>query len=400
MSLRRVGVLGGGQLGRMTIEAARKYPSFIAVLTPDYPSPASDLADEVVVGDLLDREAILDLASRVDVLSYEIEHVNVDALKELEARGVPVVPGASVLELIQDKGRQKALWASAGIPQAPWVDLPDGLDGLPGPDRASALEAAAATLGGFPVVQKARRGGYDGRGVRVLSGPGDEVLPGPSFLEKKVDFSKELAVVLARSPDGSVAEYPCVEMVFDPQANLCDSVLAPAREGEPVLAEAGRVARACVEALSRAARTDSPAGMGAAGVFAVELFLARDGRVLVNEAAPRPHNSGHWTQEACVTSQFEQYYRILAGLPLGSPELLRPAMMMNILGAPGASGPVRYQGLEKALAVPGVDVHIYGKREVRPFRKMGHLTALGSSSEEAESRAIAARALIRATAGE
>jgi 5-(carboxyamino)imidazole ribonucleotide synthase len=398
VSLRRVGILGGGQLGRMTIEAARKYPSYIVVLSPDYPSPASDLADEVIVGSLSDREAILDLASRVDVVSYEIEHVNVDALKELEARGVSVIPGASVLELIQDKGRQKTLWDSAAIPQAPWTELPDDLSALFPDAREAILKDAAAKVGGFPVIQKLRRGGYDGKGVRVLACPRDELLPGRSFLEEKIDFAKELAVVLARSADGKTAVYPCVEMVFDPAVNLCDSVLAPARENATILAEAERVARECVEALDRSARTDSPKGAGAVGVFAVELFLTRDGRVLVNEAAPRPHNSGHWTQEACVTSQFDQYYRILAGLPLGSPELLRPAMMMNILGAPDASGPARYEGLAEALALPGVSVHIYGKREVRPFRKMGHLTALGSTTEEAETRASSARALVQAVA--
>ncbi len=395
MSLRRVGLLGGGQLGRMTIEAARRYPSYFAVLTPDYPSPAADLADEVVVGDLADREAVLDLASRVDVVSYEIEHVNVDALKELESRGFPVLPGAGVLELIQDKGLQKRLWDSAGLAQASWVDLPDNLALLPARERAVLLESRAARIGGFPAVQKLRRGGYDGRGVRVLSGPLDEPLSGPSFLEEKVDFSRELAVVLARSPDGAVAEYPCAEMVFDPQANLCDSVLAPARVTGSVLAEAARLAASCVRTLDEAARKAVPKGAGASGVFALEMFLGPEDRVLVNEAAPRPHNSGHFTQEACSVSQFDQYYRVLAGLSLGSPKLLRPAMMMNILGAPGASGRPEYEGLSEALAVPGVSVHIYGKREVRPFRKMGHLTAIADNVEEAASRAAEARSKIR-----
>jgi 5-(carboxyamino)imidazole ribonucleotide synthase len=182
-------------------------------------------------------------------------------------------------------------------------------------------------------------------------------------------------------------------MVFAPQATLCDSVLAPARESAELLAAAGHTALRCLDALDAAARRTAPKGAGAVGVFAVELFLGSAGRILVNEAAPRPHNSGHFTQEACATSQFEQYYRILAGLPLGSPELLRPAMMMNILGA--AAGEPEYEGLSDALAVPGVAVHLYGKREVRPYRKMGHLTALGSDSAEAERRAVEARSRLR-----
>ncbi len=395
MSLRRVGLLGGGQLGRMTIEEARKYPSWFAVLTPEYPSPAADLADEVVIGDLTDPEAVLDLAGRVDVVSYEIEHVSVDALKELESRGVPVLPGAAVLERIQDKGLQKRLWDEAGLPQAPWVELPDGLASLPAADRAETLRSRAARVGGFPVVQKLRRGGYDGRGVRILSGPGDEPLAGPSFLEARIDFSKELAVVVVRAPGFAPAAYPCVEMVFDPAANLCDSVRAPADEPPEIRKAALRAAQSCVVALDRAARADYPGGAGAVGVFGVELFRTRDGRILVNEVAPRPHNSGHFTQDACAASQFEQYYRILAGLPPASTELLRPARMMNILGDPGASGEPEYEGLAEALAVPGVTVHLYGKREVRPFRKMGHLTAIAATPGEAVRRAEAARARLR-----
>lgn len=395
VGLRRVGLLGGGQLGRMTIEEARKYPSWFAVLTPDVPSPAADLADEVIIGDLMDPEAVLDLGGRVDVLSYEIEHVSVAALKELESRGVPVIPGSAVLERIQDKGLQKRLWDEAGLPQAPWIDLPDDVAALPGVDRAEVLRSRADRVGGFPVVQKLRRGGYDGRGVRILSSPDDEPLPGPSFLEALVDFSKELAVVIVRSPGSAPAAYPCVEMVFDSAANLCDSVRAPADEPSEILESALRTALDCTEALDRAARNASPGGAGAVGVFGVELFRTRDGRVLVNEVAPRPHNSGHFTQDACAASQFEQYYRILAGLPPASTEQFRPARMLNILGAPGYSGQPEYRGLTEALAIPGVNVHLYGKREVRPYRKMGHLTAVADTAEEAARRAEAARSMLR-----
>ncbi len=397
--MKKIGILGGGQLGRMTIEAARPLLGWIEVLSPEYPSPAADLADVTHLGDLMDRESVLEVASEVDVLSYEIEGVNLEALFELERAGKPVIPSAGVLALIQDKAAQKRMMDAAGIPTARWAFVGDGEL----PATTEALVAAAGTLGGFPVVQKARRGGYDGRGVAVIRDAADarpvaeggRLLEVPSFLEEKVDFLKELAVVVGRDLAGGESSWPCVEMVFDPRANLCDSVLMPAREGPAVLEEAGRTARAVVDALDSAAKAGNPASAGAAGIFGVELFLARDGRILVNETAPRPHNSGHVTMEAGVTSQFMQYFRILSGWPLGSTGLLSPAMMVNLLGESGASGSPVYGGLERALAVPGVSVHLYGKREVRPFRKMGHLTAVGATAEEAMARAEEARALVR-----
>ncbi|TFG82016.1 MAG: 5-(carboxyamino)imidazole ribonucleotide synthase [Spirochaetales bacterium] len=401
--MKKIGILGGGQLGRMTIEASRGLLSYIEVLSEEYPAPGAELADETVLGDLMDREAVLELAGRVDVLSYEIEHVNVDALFEAERSGIPVMPGAGLLAIIQDKAAQKSLMDRAGIPTAPWAFVGDGQT----PPTAEALIEAAANLDGFPVVQKARRGGYDGRGVASMRNEDDARLPSkggrllsaPGFIESKVDFTKELAVVVARDTLGNVDAYPCVEMVFDERANLCDSVLMPAAETGAVQAEARRVALAAIDALhvatlAEAAERGVPT-TGAVGLFGVELFLTRDGRILVNEIAPRPHNSGHLTIEACVTSQFMQYYRILAGYPLGSTELLRPAMMVNLLGEAGSSGEPEYQGLPEALAVPGVSVHLYGKRSVRPFRKMGHLTAIGATAEEAIARAEEARRCIK-----
>ncbi len=405
--MRRIGIIGGGQLGRMTIEEARKYGGAIDVLAPEWPSPAAELADEVVIGALDDGDAIRELAARVDVVSYEIEKVDAATLAALEREGKTVMPGAAVLAIAQDKARQKELWEKAGIPSAPWTPV-EGLDEealaklepmRSGALRAAVIGAAAERIGGFPVVQKARRGGYDGRGVAALDGPGDAVaksLPVPSFVERALDFAKELAVVVVRAPDGETAVYPCVEMVFDPRAKLCESVLAPADEPEPVRRAAEELALRVVRALDEAAKAaGSP--IGAAGVFGVELFLMRDGSMLVNEVAPRPHNSGHFSVEACASSQFDQYYRLLAGLPPGSTELLRPAMMMNLLGAPGSSGEPEVLGLERALAVPGVSVHLYGKAEVRPFRKMGHLTALGRTAAEARERAEAALDCIRIT---
>jgi 5-(carboxyamino)imidazole ribonucleotide synthase len=342
----------------------------------------------------------------VDILSYEIEHVNVAALYEVEAAGKPVIPAAGVLAIIQDKVAQKRLLDEAGIPTAPWALIGDGDQ----PATAGLLTDTAAELGGFPVVQKARRGGYDGRGVVVIRNQADaaslaeggRLLTAPGFAEKWIDFAKELAVVVVRDLAGHTAAYPCVEMVFDPRVNLCDSVLMPADEPDSVRMEVVKLALEAVAALDATARRDAAgrgsATAGAAGVFGVELFLTRDGQLMVNEIAPRPHNSGHVTMEACATSQFMQYYRILAGYPLGSVELLRPAMMVNLVGEAGADGEPVYEGLEYALAVPGVSVHLYGKRQVRPFRKMGHLCAIASTIVEAKLRAMEARDKLKITA--
>jgi 5-(carboxyamino)imidazole ribonucleotide synthase len=398
--MRKIGIIGGGQLGRMAIEEARKYLAHIEVLSPDYPSPASDLADVTHVGPLADFESVLEFAEGLDVISYEIEGVSVEALRELERRGKLVLPSAGILGAIRDKYAQKSALARAGIPTARCALLRIEEEGRDRPSgMASALAEAARELGGFPIMQKAREGGYDGRGVAALSGPDDpRALACPSFAEEMVDFERELAVVVARAPDGSTAAYPCVEMVFDPRANLCDSVLAPARISVAQRAEAEGVALACVGALCSAAEGALSPASGSAGVFGVEMFLTRSGGILVNEVAPRPHNSGHFSIEACASSQFDQYLRLLLGLPLGSPELLRPAMMVNIFGEPGQSGEAEYLGLEEALAIPGVSLHLYGKREVRPFRKMGHLTALGATAKEAVDRAERARDRIKVVA--
>jgi len=392
--VQRIGIIGGGQLGRMAIEESRKYLAHIEVLSPEYPSPAAEIADAAHIGPLDDYETVLEFAEDLDVISYEIEGVSVEALRELERRGKMVLPAAGVLSAIRDKYLQKKLLSASGIPTARFALVDSRRGGLP-----VALAAAAEAIGGFPLVQKARTGGYDGRGVAILSGAGDDrAIDRPSFVERKVDIEKELAVVIALAPDGSTAVYPIVEMVFDERANLCDSVLAPARIGAARRDEAERIALAAVIAICEESRRAGSPRSGSAGVFGVEMFLARSGEVLVNEVAPRPHNSGHFSIDACVSSQFDQYLRLLLGLPLGSPELLRPAMMVNLFGGQEGIGEAEYIGIDGALSVPGVALHLYGKREVRPFRKMGHLTALGGTPEEAIERAEAARSRIRIVA--
>lgn len=404
--MKRIGLIGAGQLGRMTIEACRPLLGHISVLSPDYPSPAGVLADEVYVGALEDYNAVMELADETDVLSYEIEHVNTDALHDLELSGKLVIPPAYVLSVIKDKQLQKTMLDNAQIPTAPWAEvplMPEAYATGYGSMVRDALLQAAQAIGGFPVVQKARRGGYDGRGVAVLTVPDDKPLLVPSFLEKKIDIEKELAVLCAVDVFGNTAVYPCVEMVFDARANLCDSVLMPARITQEQHAAAIALAQRTIEALrvlivdhkNKVAQTHANYNPIFAGIFAVEMFLAKDGAILVNEIAPRPHNSGHVTIENCVTSQFMQYYRILAGYSIGSTEMVIPGMMVNLLGEPDSYGTPRYIGIDEALRIPGVSLHLYGKAEVKPFRKMGHLTAIAPTVEEAMHRAELAREKIK-----
>lgn len=345
----RIGILGGGQLGRMMILAGAPLGFRFGVLTPRADDPAAGLADYHVTGTLDDAAAIRTLTSWADVTTYEIEHVDTDALDAAEAHGDLILPRPTLLRTINDKLEQKRALARAGVPVAAFGETP----------------------GAYPTVQKLRRGGYDGRGVSVLRSDADERLPGASFFEEVVDFSCELAVIVARSSSGETQTFPVVEMEFDARANICSRVIAPARIDAASEARARDVALAAVAALD------------AVGVVAVELFLRRDGEVLVNELAPRPHNSGHLTIEACETSQFEQHLRSIAGLPLGATKPRSSAVMINVLGAAGAGGSPRMPELSRLLGVPGVHLHWYGKREVRPYRKMGHVTVVDNDLERA-----------------
>jgi 5-(carboxyamino)imidazole ribonucleotide synthase len=364
----RLGIVGGGQLARMLVPEAARLGCETTVLDPTPGSPGGVLAHRQLVGGLDDADALRALVEASDVTTFEIETVDTEILLELEAAGHRIVPSPSLLAVVQDKLLQKQRLQEAAIPTSVFraVDAPD-----------------ARTLAdfGLPLVQKARRGGYDGRGVAVFKDVvvEERVLPVPSLVERFVDYRCELAVLVARGSDGAVRAWPAVEMVFDERANVLDLLLAPARIEAREAEEARRVAVAAVEALE------------GVGVFGVELFLTRGGEVLVNEIAPRVHNSGHWTIEACRTNQFEQHVRAVVGLPLGEPEQHSPAAMVNLLGAEDAHGAVAIEGLDEALRLPGVAVHLYGKREVRPFRKMGHVTVTAGDRDTAMARARAVR---------
>ena len=357
----------------MTIQEARRLNIYTIVLTDSHPSPASEIADDYIVGSLYDSGKIEELASKCDVITYEIEHIDVNTLKKLEAEGKEVVPSARVLEIIQDKSKQKEEMRKSRIPTSDWEMV-----------RDDNIEELIEKFG-FPVVQKSCKGGYDGTGVFVLKSREDipNMLKSESFFEKYVPFEKEIAVMVARNRDGEVKSYPLVEMEFDDKTNICDTVIVPAREDEDVMKRAQEIAVKCIEALD------------ADGIFGVEMFLTKDKEIIVNEIAPRPHNSGHYTIEGCMTSQYEQFLRAVLNMPLGSTKLLFPSAMVNILGEPGYSGEVFVEGLEEVMKIEGAYVHLYGKRETKPSRKMGHITVIADSSEEALRRANIAKNILK-----
>ena len=336
------------------------------VLSADADDPAARLADHHERGSLYDRSAIRRLAAWADVTTYEIEHIDTDALVESERAGARILPRPAVLKTINDKLEQKLVLTRAGIPTPSFGEAPVS----------------------YPTVQKLRTGGYDGRGVQVLRDERDVPLPGDSYFEQLVEIEREIAVIVVRSATGETATYPVVEMEFDPVANICSRVIAPARIDRAHEVTARDIALASVEAID------------GVGVLAVELFVTTSGEVLVNEIAPRPHNSGHLTIDACATSQFEQHLRAITGLPLGSVELRGAAVMVNVLGADDADGPPRLPTMGRILSVPGAHLHWYGKRAVRPYRKMGHVTVVAVSLDEALARADGIAAAARVTGSE
>lgn len=373
-----IGIIGGGQLGRMMIEETLRLNNDFNILDAA-DCPCGPLAKEHIVGKLTDGEAIRALSAVSDVLTYEIEHINVDALLQLEAEGREIIPSPKVLQVIQDKGLQKQFFADHGIPTSAFRLVNNNEEWL------SAIEA----LGGEKLVAKTRKDGYDGKGVTIFKTADikNDVskipFTQPSLIEAFVPCEKEISVMVARDKTGAVKTWPVVEMEFDPVANLVTFLDCPAKLDDATEQNARRIALKTIEALN------------GTGVFAVEMFLGKDGNILVNEVAPRPHNSGHHTIEACYTSQFEQLVRILLGLPLGSTELVQPAVMMNLLGGEGFSGSYRLQGLEEISAMEGVYVHLYGKKESKPMRKMGHVTIMGTTLEEAKAKARKVHGLVK-----
>lgn len=367
----RIGIIGGGQLGRMMVKAAKRLGCTCVVLDPTPNSPAGQVAGHQIVGNYHDPNKLRELTDACDVTTFDIEDIDALTLKLLASEGRQIHPSPDLLATVQDKLHQKQLLVGAGIATAEFVAVP-------------AITERAFAEFGYPLVQKARRGGYDGRGVAVLHQATEFAthLPVPSFVERFVQAQKEIAVLVARGKDGDCRCYPVVEMRFVPGENMLDMLLAPADLSPGIVGQAEALAIRTVEAF------------GGVGIFGVEMFLTRDDQLLVNEVAPRTHNSGHYTIEACVTDQFEQHLRAVLGLPLGSTELLSPAAMVNLLGAPGQSGRPIIKGMAAALKIPGVCLHIYGKSKTTPYRKMGHITVLDRDIERARVKAEQVRGLI------
>lgn len=367
----RIGIIGGGQLGRMMVKAAKRLGCLCVVLDPAPGSPAGQVSGHQIVGAYHDPAKLRELAESCDITTFDIEDIDTETLKELVREGRRILPTPDLLAVVQDKLTQKQTLADAGIPTSPFIAMP-----APSPEAFADF--------GYPLVQKARRGGYDGRGVVVMESAADypQHLPVPSLLERFIPAAKELAVLVARGANGDCRCYPTVEMRMRPGENLLDLLLAPAEIPPSIDTAAQSMARRTVAAL------------GGVGIFGIELFLTAAGDLLVNEVAPRTHNSGHHTIEANLTDQFEQHLRAILGLPLGATDALSPAVMINLLGAPGHRGRPVIKGLAAALAIPGACVHIYGKAATAPYRKMGHVTVLDRDLASAQRKAEQVRELI------
>jgi len=359
-----IGLLGGGQLGRMMIQSAINLNLNISVLDPDKNAPCRHLVKKFTQGDLTDFETVYDFGKDKDLITIEIENVNIQALKALEKEGKKVFPQPHIIELIQDKGSQKMFYQRNNIPSPDFFLV----------ENKTQISKYADY---FPFFQKLRTGGYDGKGVTKLVSPHhlDKAFDKPSVLERLVDFDKELSVVVARSESGEIKSFPVVECEFSPEANLVEFLFSPADIKKNIEKEATKIAISVAEKL------------GIVGLLAVELFLTKDGKVLVNEVAPRPHNSGHHTIEANVTSQFEQHLRAILNLPLGDTSIVRAGVMVNLLGDFGHEGTAIYEGLEDVLKFSGVYVHLYGKAITKPFRKMGHVTIVDDDLLKAKQKA-------------
>ncbi|MBU3660784.1 MAG: 5-(carboxyamino)imidazole ribonucleotide synthase [Flavobacteriales bacterium] len=367
----RIGLLGGGQLGRMLLQEAIDLNIHLHCLDPDKNAPCAKIAHSFTVGSLTDYETVINFGKDKHLISVEIENVNVEALKSLEKSGVKVFPQPHILELIQDKGLQKQFYQEHQIPTAPFILVEN---------KSELMEKAT-----FPIVHKLRKGGYDGKGVNVLktTQDADNSFDAPSILEEKIPFVKELSVIVARTENGQTKTFPAVECEFNPEANLVEFLFAPAEISPEIEKQAANLAVELIEKL------------GMVGLLAVEFFLDENGNLLVNEIAPRPHNSGHHTIECNITSQFAQHLRAILNLPLGSTEILQAGAMINLLGERGFEGKAVYEGLNQALELEGVYPHIYGKEITKPFRKMGHVTITDSSIEKVKVKAKKVQRLIK-----
>lgn len=355
----KLGILGGGQLGRMLVQSALDFNLDISILDPDPNAPCKDVVARFEVGKLTDYNTVYDFGKSCDMMTIEIENVNTDALKRLEEEGVLVFPQPSVIELIKDKRTQKQFYKDHQIPTADFI-------------LTNNKETVKQNADFLPAVNKLCKEGYDGRGVQIIRTADqlEKAFDAPSLLEKLIDFEKEISVIVARNNQGEVKAFPAVELVFHPEANLVEYLFSPADISVEIEEKATEIA---IDVITKLNMT---------GLLAVEMFVTKDGNVLVNEVAPRPHNSGHQTIEANFTSQYEQHLRAIFDWPLGDTENVIPSAMVNLLGEEGYTGIAKYEGMKEVMSKKGVHVHLYGKMNTKPFRKMGHVTLRGNDIEK------------------
>jgi 5-(carboxyamino)imidazole ribonucleotide synthase len=372
----RLGITAGGQLAKMLVLAASNWDIKTYVMDADPDCPAAHNCTKFFKGSHTNYDDVYRFGQEVDMITYEIESINVEALKKLKSEGKIILPDPEILETIQDKGLQKLFFENHQIPTADFKLYKN---------KSEIMKAIQQAELSVPFVQKVRQGGYDGRGVIVVSDASDfaKLIDSPSVIEKKIKIKKEIAIIAARSSSGEVTHFPAVEMEFNPEANLVEKLICPADISQNISTKAGKLADDLISAWDMT------------GLLAIEMFVDENDEIWINEVAPRPHNSGHHTIESIVTSQFEQLLRAILGLPLGSMELKKPAIMLNLLGEPGYEGIAKYHGLHQALQIAGVKVHLYGKKITKPFRKMGHITILGNDRQDVIDKANQVKNLIK-----
>ena len=360
----KLGIISGGQLGKILALAASNWDVQTYVLDSAHDCSASQVCTHLTQGSPLDYDTVLAFGNKVDMIALEVENVNIEALLELKKLGKRIFPDPEILRVIQDKGLQKEFYSKENIPTSSFQLFEN---------EAEIRAAINKDVISLPFVQKMRTAGYDGKGVKLVRTKEDieNLLSGPSVIEDLTDIKKELAVIVARNTKGEISCFPTVEMVFNQDVNLVEELICPADISEEIKVKAEQLSVTLVEKLNFE------------GILAVELFLTHSNELLVNEVAPRPHNSGHHTIEGTITSQYEQYLRAIFGFPLGDTSIQLPSVMLNLLGEPNYSGKVKYEGVAESMALSGVKVHIYGKKETYPFRKMGHVTIMDKDINQA-----------------
>jgi 5-(carboxyamino)imidazole ribonucleotide synthase len=360
----KLGILGGGQLGRMIIQEAISYNVTTLVLDPDPDAPCKHICHQFTQGSISDFDSVYNFGKKADIITIEIEKVNIEALEQLEKEGKLVFPQSRVIRLIQDKGVQKQFFKENDIPTAPF-------------QLVNSKKDLINSNFPFPFMLKQRKDGYDGKGVMKIENIAevDKAFESPSLIEELVDFEKEVAIIVSRNSKGEMKTFPMVEMEFNSEANLVEFLISPSTYPGDLQLKAEKIAERIALALN------------ITGILAVEMFITKNGEILVNELAPRPHNSGHQTIEGNFVSQFGQHLRSIFGLPLGDTRSRSNAVMINILGEKGHDGVANYEGLEKIMAIEGVYVHLYGKKYTKPFRKMGHVTVVDQNREQAIEKA-------------